>query len=153
MSYYKGPIVRSNVRAAAAAIVGVATALALTTRLQANAPAGRFVAISGGVAVQDTVTGLVWQQPDNGMTYTWANAPTACASPWRLPTVSELDTLVDIRASTATIDPIFTGTGSTFYWTSTPEAGNSTYAWYVSFNFGSVNTNSMGAAYRVRCVR
>src|SRR4051812_45398658 len=67
----------------------------------ASAPAGRYT-ITGGV-VHDSKTGLNWQQAAKQTAYTWANALTYCSgnvaalpgTGWRLPTVKELQTIVD----------------------------------------------------------
>jgi hypothetical protein len=147
-------VVRSKIGGGSTALIALATVLFSTTRLAANATDGRFVAVTGGI--QDSVTGLVWQQPDNGMTYTWANAPSACVSPWRLPTIAELFTLCDMRATAQpAIDSAFTGTGPAYYWSSTPAstaAGGSSYAWGVYFDLGGIFNHMVSSTGRVRCV-
>jgi hypothetical protein len=58
---------------------------------------------------------------------------------WRLPSRSELLGLVDrsIAYPGPTVDKnYFPDTGKTWYWTATPSADNSDYAWYVSFYSG-----------------
>ena len=60
---------------------------------------------------------------------------------WRLPTVKELQTLVNygVASPGPTIDTTwFPNTQGSYYWSSSPYVGSSGYAWYVYFNYGSV---------------
>jgi hypothetical protein len=133
-----------------ACVLAVAIALLFGSRLRANSTDGRFTMVTGGY--QDQVTGLTWQQPDDGNLYTWANAQTHCAKPWRLPTVEELYTLVDVRQPVAPlIDSAFTNANS-YYWSSTPSASGSSNAWNVSFGNGTAGYGAVSGTYRVRCV-
>ena len=123
----------------------------------ANAPAGRYVAGPG--TVQDSKTGLTWEQPAT-MALAWSDAKSYCTSKgagWRLPKVKELLTLVDFNAATAEgvhIDGLFTGTpGDVNYWSSTLVAGSSTNAWAVSFGAPGPSSDATTAVGRVRCVR
>jgi len=125
---------------------------------RADAPAGRFVAANG--AVTDTMTLLVWQQVDDNMNRTWASARTYCtdltlggSSVWRLPTVKELQTLVDHERTDPSIDPEFTDTDQGFYWSTTPLAGSASGAWFVYFGDGYAGDSDVSNTYRVRCVR
>ena len=62
---------------------------------------------------------------------------------WRLPTVAELQTIVDTNAPGCAgavapcIDPIFGPTLPSGYWSSTTWASNPAYAWLVAFQDGS----------------
>ena len=95
----------------------------------------------------------------NGMTLT---APFAGYADWRLPTLTELLTIVDgtvpgCGSGSACIDPIFGPTviNSYFYWSATNNPGIN-FAWYVNFGFAnSVNVNDSphGVAWAVRAVR
>ena len=42
---------------------------------------------------------------------------------------------------------------ASLYWSSTPHALNASFAWYVNFNFGDVNTDNKTGDFRVRAVR
>jgi hypothetical protein len=92
----------------------------------------------------------------------WVNqndpCPVAGYGPWRLPTADELQTIVDY--SKPYPDPTINTTwfpntpSSSYYWTSSPYVGISSYAWYVNFYYGYVSGNYRdyyGA--RVRLVR
>jgi hypothetical protein len=129
----------------------VAGILFAAVRLRANSTDGRFMAVSAGVL--DQVTGLTWQEPDDGNVYIWSDAQTHCASPWRLPTLEELFTLMDVRAATSPyIDSVFTN-ASAVYWSATPVAG-AAYSWYVDFGAGGfVSSYSNSSTFRVRCVQ
>ena len=98
-------------RRVAAGVVIAAVATVRTPSVDASAPAGRFT-VAGG-SVTDNKTKLIWQQATPQTMYSWSEAKTycACGGPglagvgWRLPTVRELQTLVDpsrmaIRGST-----------------------------------------------------
>ena len=69
---------------------------------QALPVAERFVLVLGGEAVLDKETGLVWQQSPETRQRTWSEAIGRCANRdtggrhgWRLPSLSELGSLVD----------------------------------------------------------
>lgn len=112
--------------------------------------------------VMDGVTGLVWQRGVSGDTYTWANAGIYCAelslagkSDWRLPTVVELNSIVDLSRASPSIDATaFPDTPSEPFWSSTADAYNEGDAWFVAFGNGWVgNYKDVGDTSRVRCVR
>jgi hypothetical protein len=76
-------------------------------------------------------------------------------SDWRIPTVKELQSLVDYSQSLPAISPdlpgVMTGVGI-YYWTSTPAVSPSD-AWFVHFDDGIVNANPKFWQQRVRAVR
>ncbi len=142
-----------------AVVGGVAS---LTFFAYANAPAGRYTTANG--TVYDTKTKLTWQQAVPSTTYTWANAKAYCSglslagTGWRLPTVKELHTIVDeSRPNPMTnpwIDPnAFPSTPSDYFWSSSPLAGSSPYAWVIDFSCGDSNGSGVTYTYNVRCVR
>ena len=120
-------------------------------------PSPRFTDNSDGT-VTDNLTGLIWlKDADAGDgPATWANALSICnslatgqqglsdgssAGDWRLPTVKELHSLIDV----GNFDPAlptghpFSGVQSSFYWSSTTNAGNAANAFSVYVNYGSVS--------------
>ena len=132
--------------------------VALTASADANAPAGRYTT-SGGT-VYDTKTKLTWQQTVPSGTYTWAGAKTYCAglnlggTGWRLPTAKELQTIVDDSRTNPSIDTTaFPSTPADVFWSSSPLAGSSSYAWVVFFNVGNSGANDVSGTDYVRCVR
>jgi hypothetical protein len=110
--------------------------------------------------ITDNNTLLMWQKEDDNVQYTWADATVDCAdstsdgyTDWRLPTVKELTTILNFKEVSPSIDPIFTNTNTTSYWTSTVLASNSDNAWYVSFDAGNYFNSAKTNIYYVRCVR
>lgn len=96
--------------------------------------------------VTDNVTGLMWQQQDDNTTRTWEEAISYCEGlalaghiDWRLPNIKELASITDYSRPSPTIDPIFTGTFSGSYWSSTSFSPISSRAWFVDFLDGDVD--------------
>lgn len=119
--------------------------------------AARFVDHLDGT-VTDRLTGLVWQKETAPGTYNWSNALAYCqsltlaGSNWRLPTVQELQSIVDYKRKVPAIDPVF-GAFSGWYWSSTSIAYLPDGAWYVAFDDGHVYGDDKGYDYYVRAVR
>jgi Protein of unknown function (DUF1566) len=125
--------------------------------------------------VFDNMTGLTWQRRVPAGTYSWADAKSFCGclndtsdaavrcdlekipgypSGWRLPTRIELVSIVDHAFYVPIIDgAAFPDTPPHVFWSSSPAAHDSRYAWLVQFSFGNVLFGSVGDTYRVRCVR
>ena len=142
-------------------VVMVAVCAALPA--QADAPVGQYTASMG--MVTDNKTGLTWQQSE-GPELNWSDAKDYCTdlelntmTDWRLPTVKELLTLVDLSKTNPSIDTSvngFPGTTSTYFWSATPVAGAPgapSYAWRVNFSNGYTPHDVVTSSYRVRCVR
>lgn len=98
--------------------------------------------------VTDDFTGLMWEQQVSGSTYFWnASAPSGSAqaycanlvkggyADWRLPTLLELQTLLDytVSGNVAIESTAFPGTPDNYYWSSEPYVGIDDSAWYISF--------------------
>jgi len=139
-------------------LAAVVVVVALTASARANAPAGRYTTASG--TVYDTKTKLTWQQAVASVTYTWAGAKAYCAglnlngTGWRLPTIKELQTIVDDSQTKPSIDTTaFPSTPADWFWSSSPLAGSSSYAWYVYFYLGYTDYGDVFGAVNVRCVR
>jgi len=98
----------------------------------------------------------------NSMGYIAAvNAMALCGyTDWRLPTVDELQTIVDYSKPSPgpTINTTWfpnTPSGS-YYWTSSPDVGSSSYAWYVLFGSGGIDyysSHGRSQGIQVRLVR
>lgn len=133
---------------------------------------GPFSNLGGSLGYSDTNTGLIWQSGDGGY-LCWstdycggvqaveycqnlmADGVTVAGSAqnvWRLPTVRELQSVVDYNLVVpATTLP---NTQSDYYWSSTTYADDSAYAWFVSMNYGYVSSDYKGNDYNLaRCVR
>lgn len=104
-------------------------------------PAQRFEASMG--AVHDHMTGLVWSQqifPEQGET-SWQGALDAAAQTdgWRVPTIWELESLVDLsRAWPALPHGLPFGQGLDGVWSSTTSAYDPAWAWVLYFGKGAV---------------
>jgi len=70
---------------------------------------------------------------------------------WRLPTIEELVSLIDYTKFGPACND--TRMNSARYWSCTTYAGNTSYAWSVFFNFGSVYYQYKANNGYVRCVR
>jgi hypothetical protein len=134
------------------------------------------VTTTSGVVI-DRVTGLHWQQelPSTyggcsgeyagtegqvGSACTWAEAKSYCTSlplagqGWRLPTKIELESIIDETKVKPAIDgTFFPNTPSERFWTASPLAGSSGFAWYVDFVYGFSISLAVSDSLLVRCVR
>lgn len=125
-----------------------------------NQKPSRFVD-NGDGTVTDKETNLTWMKQDDGKKRSWADAKKYCeenqaklpGEGWRMPTVNELFSLVDHTKYGPAIDPLFLNTQSSYYWSSTPYAGGSGFAWCVSFYSGGVGWDGLSSGYLVRPVR
>ncbi|MBM3271350.1 MAG: DUF1566 domain-containing protein [Candidatus Sericytochromatia bacterium] len=119
----------------------------------------RFTAKGDGT-VADAFLGLTWQQGDSGKGYTWAEAKTYCTNlvlagtGWRLPTVCELKSLVDMSQPVGNKIAAPFQNSNPWFWSATAyQPSPSSGAWLVSFDYGYSNFNGVADNYRVRCVR
>lgn len=109
--------------------------------------------------VTDNWTHLTWEQATPPGTFTVAQAASHCAAlslagaTWRLPTVKELLTLVDVTQDAPMIDPTaFPGTPPVAFWTGTIPLGR-TDGWLVSFQYGYSSSIAVDDTPSVRCVQ
>ena len=113
--------------------------------------AQRFVIVLDGAAVLDKETGLVWEKIPDTTLRSWADAVIYCYNKnvggrkgWRMPTITELASLVDTTQYNPTLPsghPFQIQPGAGFYWSSTEYAGPYDFAWLVDMGDGSVFTN------------
>jgi hypothetical protein len=117
---------------------------------------------NGDGTVADNVAGLMWQQAVPATRYIWADAVAYCPtltlaghSDWRLPSIIELSSIVDLGQSSPSINSTyFPSTPSDwFFWSASPLAGSSSNAWYVGFFDGYTGFFDVSLTYYVRCVR
>lgn len=87
-------------------------------------------------------------------TYTWDDAVQYCAQlgpSWRLPTVAELLTLVDVQALSPSIDvKAFPRTPADGFWSSSLRGDG--YRWTVTFYNGASSFDLVSFKHCVRCV-
>ncbi|MBH1989428.1 MAG: DUF1566 domain-containing protein [Myxococcaceae bacterium] len=123
--------------------------------------------VPGSTQVQDLVTGLTWQRGVS-LSSNWSEAVAYCqnltldqsiANPyaWRLPTIKELATLIDVSIASPgpTLNAtVFSYTGLGQFWSSTVAAVDSMSAWRTGFDIGRVGLQGIGATDGIaRCVR
>jgi hypothetical protein len=132
---------------------------------------GNFID-NGDWTVTDTSTGLMWEvktddggSRDKDNTYTWKealsyceNLPLASYNDWRLPSVNELQSLVDysIPYPGPTINTNYFPNTVSFgngYWSSTTDANYPLGAWGVDFRDGSFYRHGKSGYCHVRALR
>ena len=116
---------------------------------------------TAGGSVTDNTTGLVWQSATSGSTLTWQDALAYCetlaldgVSTWRLPSVKELASIVDLTQITPAISTAFSSRPASVFWTATPTPGFPTTGYAMDFSSGasaSIN-HAFTLSYDVRCV-
>lgn len=117
---------------------------------------------NGNGTVTDNVTTLVWQKQDDGKTRTWDEALSYCdsltlaeSSDWRLPSITELEGIVDSGATnpamSTTYFPIIHL--SYYYWSSTAYGNSPAGAWNIYLYNGYVGNSNKSYKYYARCVR
>lgn len=125
----------------------------------AEAPVTPF--INYAETVYDARTGLRWQRAPPPTLHSKAEGAIAYCRDlmldgtmgWRLPTIKELNTLIDETLTGPAIDRTsFPDTRSEWYWSSSAYVGLSGYHWAVSFGDGAsyINVSGKGIA---RCVK
>lgn len=128
----------------------------------------------GGAAVLDRETGLVWEKSPHSGAFTWLLSPVGGGSSggahdhcnrlvlggrmgWRLPTLQELTSLLDVGAPNnltlghpfAVLPPWNIGE---FIWSATTSADNTNNAWAINLA-GNAGTFSKGSLSHAWCVR
>jgi len=118
---------------------------------------------NGDGTVTDNMSGLIWQQYDDGVARNWEEALAYCegltfagSSDWRLPDIKELESLVYINSSNETpflpaIDSTYFPTTQTDkYWSSTSDYYST---WIVDFATGWVDREDKASFKFSRCLR
>ncbi|MDW7710810.1 MAG: DUF1566 domain-containing protein [Deferrisomatales bacterium] len=140
--------------------------------IPASTPDANF-AVHGDGTVTHKTTGLTWMRCSLGQAWdgracsgpprelTWGEALRAAAaqefaghSDWRLPSKNELESLVEERCHSPTVNAaVFPDTPPVYFWTSSPYAGFAQAAWSVDFGFGAVNASVKTGTLHARLVR
>jgi hypothetical protein len=138
----------------------VVVALANVRGAWADAPPCRYTI--GIDTVLDNETMLTWQRYPSALLKNWDQASAYCSNlsidggGWRLPTIQELQTLVDESKYDPAIDTnAFPEPGFSLWSSSISATIGPTYAWTISFHSGVVFDNGgfMENNNDVRCVR
>jgi hypothetical protein len=73
---------------------------------------------------------------------------------WRVPSIEELGSIVSLNSGNPSIDTgYFPNTVVSYFWSSSPDAQGSGYAWYVDFRYGFSDYLLRSSSVRVRLVR
>jgi hypothetical protein len=124
----------------------------------------RFKCVMDGSAVLDRETGLVWGIGASSFHFSWTEAQRVCNQEaawgwrfgWRLPTLQELASLIDILTNTDPALPNghpFAYYGECNYWSSTSYAGDDSKAWYVDFCYPRPGYADKSSGFHLWCVR
>ena len=144
--------------------------------IPATTPTGDFT-VHGDGTVTHGKTGLMWKVCSEGQswsvdscsgsagTYNWqaalqlpqnlnASGGYAGYTDWRLPNIKELASIVELSCYNPAVNAtVFPSTSSNYYWSASPNAGSSSYAWDVSFYSGYGYYRNRNYTDRVRLVR
>jgi hypothetical protein len=95
-----------------------------------------------------------WLSTVNGLTND-PNTQSGLAgySDWRIPSVVELQTILDCSFEPACIDPIFGPTSGLAYWSSSSLAATLFRAWGVGFSQGNMGFSDKDTSFHLRAVR
>jgi hypothetical protein len=152
-----------------------AVAQTIVSTITNHWPNSRYTVHGNTSTVTDTVTGLMWQQCSQGQagagcttgsatTHTWQTAlqlattantnKIAGYNDWRLPNIKELTSLAALDRYNPAINlTAFPNTSSAYFWSSSPYANYSSYAWLVYFSNGEDWYYNRGYSDHVRLVR
>ena len=112
--------------------------------------------------VTDSTTSLQWQDDysDSTVRLTWDEAISYCESltlngqdDWRLPNINELSSITDLAYYDPAINPKFTITNGSWYWSSTTAISENDRAWSVSPGRGGEYYEHKTGTGFFRCVR
>jgi len=121
-----------------------------------------FSVAFGADTFTDAKTGLIWQDNKDAQTIkkSWSGAKEYCKNlildghnDWRLPSIKELQSIVDITKYNPTIKDGFKNVTSYYYWSSSPNVSDSSDAWVVNFYYGNTYSDGKSGKNYVRCVR
>ena len=109
----------------------------------------------------DALTNLEWQAEPALNKMNWKDALEYAENlkldggNWHLPTIEELKTLIVEGKTPASDLPGILGPerDQCWFWSSSANASNSSFALYVDFNYGYVFSDAKGSGLHVRCVR
>ena len=117
---------------------------------------------NANAVISDKKQHIYWQDsaiPKKKNTKDWEDAAAYCdilvlngIENWRLPTFTELLSIVDYTHSEPAINPVFTHTGEGTYWTATGFSANRSRAWTIDFRTGKTYYSYKTTNHAVRCV-
>jgi hypothetical protein len=134
----------------------VCLVLAAERAASPGAPPGHYVV--SATTVLDTKTKLTWQRATSAAAVDLPTAQTYCSglgAGWRIPTLKELATLVDVTVPPPgpTLDQVaFPAAAAAFTWSASPSFDTPGQTWMLDFSAGGVGTDLPSQAHWVRCV-
>ena len=116
---------------------------------------------NGDGTITDNATGLMWMQATADDKMNWPDALAWCENlslagydDWRLPTIKEMESIVDDANEELAINvTYFPDTMSSNYWASTARAEDPAHAWHVIFSGIKYGYSYKTYTYYVRAVR
>ena len=137
-----------------------------TLACTALATCPRFIVLSNlsSAAVLDRETGLVWERSPDTTAQNWLDAQFHCSRQstggrmgWRLPTIQELTSLIDLTVpAPGPVLPVghpFSNVQSSQYWSGATHPTLAGFAWDVTFENGHVGTTDKSLTLLAWCVR
>jgi len=112
--------------------------------------------------IYDTSTSLLWQDAyaNDEFSLTYKEAQDYCADlvveeykDFRLPTLNELQSIIDYKNYKPAIIKGFRHVGNETYWTTTPYANDYDYVWTINFKKGARDVKAKHYDRNVRCVQ
>ncbi|MDA3909070.1 MAG: DUF1566 domain-containing protein [Sulfurimonas sp.] len=110
----------------------------------------------------DKSTSLIWQdhQDNKGLSITYYQSEDYCAnlvigkySNFRIPTLVELQSIVDYKKYNPAIKKGFDYVSDEYYWTTTPFADDKKIVWLINFKKGERTVKDMHYDRHIRCVQ
>lgn len=136
------------------------------TVVPATTPTSDFILNDTDGTAYHIKTGLTWKRCAEGQTwngatctgtaggYTWSAALQLISSDWRLPNLKELSSIVEQRNWSPAINTgVFPSAPLTYFWSASPYAAVSGFAWSVNFDLGNGSAYPKGGSAAVRLVR
>ena len=118
--------------------------------------------LSAKDVILDTGTSLLWQdaQDNRDISMTYFDAQTYCSKlvvaeykNFRLPTMVELQTIIDYKNYKPAILKGFIHAANETYWTTTPFANDSSEVWTINFKKGERGVKGKHYKRNLRCVK
>jgi hypothetical protein len=112
--------------------------------------------------VYDPSSHLYWQDNSEAKSVEkdWQDAKQYCQnlsfggySDWHLPSIKELESIVDYSRDPNAYKKGFKNFASSNYWSSSDYVSNSSLAWFVVFEYGGSDYSNKTYKYYVRCAR
>lgn len=122
-----------------------------------------FISINLNASDVVTINGMQWQNTheNKDLRKNWNGAKKYCNNlvlegydDWKLPTIEQLQTLVDLKKYRPSIKEGITEVSVlTFYWAQTSFVEDEKKAWHIFYKYGESYYGNKGERYGVRCIR